>query len=59
MSASGAPAGILLVLAGVWLVLQTLVGGLVGKVMALGGKAATTAKTTSTSGSGQGKASLV
>ena len=37
---SSAAAGILLVVAGVWVLLQTLVGGLVQRILALGASAA-------------------
>lgn len=35
MSAAGSASGALLILAGVWLLLQTLVGGLAAKLLAL------------------------
>jgi hypothetical protein len=49
VSTSGAAAGLLLVVAGLWLLLQTIVGGLAGRLVNLGGSsssssAASTAK---------------
>lgn len=41
LAPSGAPAGLLLVIAGIWLLLQTLVGGLAARIVALAGSSST------------------